>query len=193
MPARTLLIERYRGLARRAARTHVVADPMLHREDLESAAIVGLIEAVDRFEPDRGVPFEAFARPRVRGAVIDEMRRYGEGGSHVRQRGVDSQDAEHASNPWRTPVSLDRLSQSRVGLAGTAALDPAMEHIELRDRVGLSLGAVSPRQREVLVHYYGAGLTLREAGVRMGITEARASQLRTRALEHMRASMLAAV
>jgi RNA polymerase sigma factor FliA len=43
-----------------------------------------------------------------------------------------------------------------------------------------------PRQREVLERYYGQSLTLREAGVRMGISEARACQLHGRAIQNLR-------
>jgi RNA polymerase sigma factor FliA len=43
-----------------------------------------------------------------------------------------------------------------------------------------------PRQREVLERYYGQSLTLREAGLRMGISEARACQLHGRAIQNLR-------
>jgi RNA polymerase sigma factor (sigma-70 family) len=47
----------------------------VEEEDLVSAGTIGLIEAVDRYEPDRGVPFGPFAYRRIRGAMIDEIRR----------------------------------------------------------------------------------------------------------------------
>ena len=40
----------------------------LGRDDLEAAGIVGLIQAIDRFAPERGIPFEGYAALRVRGA-----------------------------------------------------------------------------------------------------------------------------
>jgi RNA polymerase sigma factor for flagellar operon FliA len=43
-------------------------------EDLHSAGILGLIDAVDKFNPERGVPFEAYADFRIRGAIFDELR-----------------------------------------------------------------------------------------------------------------------
>lgn len=42
--------------------------------DLVSAGIFGLIDAVERFDPERGVKFETFAVPRIRGAVLDGLR-----------------------------------------------------------------------------------------------------------------------
>jgi RNA polymerase sigma factor FliA len=42
--------------------------------DLVSAGVFGLIDAVERFDPERGVKFETFAVPRIRGAVLDGLR-----------------------------------------------------------------------------------------------------------------------
>ena len=42
--------------------------------ELVSVGVIGLIDAADRFEPSRGVPFTAFARPRVHGAMLDSLR-----------------------------------------------------------------------------------------------------------------------
>src|SRR5579863_3991306 len=46
----------------------------LDSEDLLSYGLIGLITAVDRFEPGRGIKFEAYATARIRGAVIDQLR-----------------------------------------------------------------------------------------------------------------------
>lgn len=46
----------------------------LSRDDLASAASLGLVLAADSFDPDRGVPFGAYARRRITGAIADEMR-----------------------------------------------------------------------------------------------------------------------
>lgn len=47
---------------------------LLEHEDLVSYGMIGLINAIDRFDLARGVRFEAFATPRIRGAVIDQLR-----------------------------------------------------------------------------------------------------------------------
>lgn len=46
----------------------------IHLDDLIGAAEEGLVEAALRFDPSRGVPFEAFARIRIRGAIVDAVR-----------------------------------------------------------------------------------------------------------------------
>jgi len=43
-------------------------------EDLVSYGIIGLIDAIERFEPDRNLRFETYAIPRIKGAIIDELR-----------------------------------------------------------------------------------------------------------------------
>ena len=85
--ARCALIERYVSLATRIARgMNVPVGAVAGPDDLESAALIGLIDAVDRFEPDRGVPFEGYASLRIRGAVLDEVRRVDELGRADRRR-----------------------------------------------------------------------------------------------------------
>jgi RNA polymerase sigma-B factor len=68
--ARDALIDRFRPLARRLARRYVTsAEPL---EDLVQVASVGLVAAVDRFDPDRGTAFTAFAIP----TILGELKRY---------------------------------------------------------------------------------------------------------------------
>jgi RNA polymerase sigma factor FliA len=43
-------------------------------QDLSSAAVIGLINAADRFDPSRGVQFKTFAEQHIRGAILDELR-----------------------------------------------------------------------------------------------------------------------
>ena len=42
--------------------------------DLEASGLLGLIQAVDHFDPGRGIKFETYAIPRIRGAILDELR-----------------------------------------------------------------------------------------------------------------------
>jgi RNA polymerase sigma factor for flagellar operon FliA len=46
----------------------------IHVEDLRSAGIIGLLDAIEKYDPSRGVPFEAYAEFRIRGAILDELR-----------------------------------------------------------------------------------------------------------------------
>src|SRR5260370_40138183 len=69
------LITQYSPLVRYVVgRLGIPQTSLLDADDLVSYGIIGLINAVDRFDPSRGVRFEAFAAVRIRGAVIDQLR-----------------------------------------------------------------------------------------------------------------------
>jgi RNA polymerase sigma factor FliA len=50
--------------------------PHVNRDDLTSAAMMALVQAARTFDPARGVPFPMFAKSRLRGAIIDELRQH---------------------------------------------------------------------------------------------------------------------
>lgn len=69
------LIVEYASLVRFVVgRLGIPPTSILDAEDLISYGVIGLINAIDRFDPSRGIRFEAFATPRIRGAVIDQLR-----------------------------------------------------------------------------------------------------------------------
>src|SRR5437763_2186186 len=73
---REAIIRDYAILARRAVeRLQITPWGCVSQEDLLSHAVIGLIDAVDRYDPEHGTPFEAFAMPRIRGAILDALRR----------------------------------------------------------------------------------------------------------------------
>src|SRR5436190_6344982 len=57
-----------------AARVAIGLPQRVEPADLVSYGIFGLIDAIDRFEPDRGATFESYAIARIKGAIIDELR-----------------------------------------------------------------------------------------------------------------------
>lgn len=50
-------------------------NPVLSKEDLISAGVIGLIEAYNRYDPSKKVKFRTFAEFRIRGAILDEIRK----------------------------------------------------------------------------------------------------------------------
>lgn len=71
----------------------------LRLEDLYSAGLLGFLSAVEDYDPERGVEFGAYALPRIRGAIFDELRRMDCVPRRVRRK---IKDAERA---------IDRLTQ----------------------------------------------------------------------------------
>lgn len=74
------------------------------KDDLESAAMFGLYQAARTFDPDRGVPFAAFARQRIRGAVVDELRSRDWAGRSVR---TDVKKVSNAQDDLRAALGRE--------------------------------------------------------------------------------------
>ena len=72
---RNRLVEHYLYLARfTAERIRVKLPDEVDVDDLMSAGIFGLVDAIDAFDLARGVKFETYCAPRIRGAILDELR-----------------------------------------------------------------------------------------------------------------------
>jgi RNA polymerase sigma factor FliA len=73
--ARQELIGKYLPLVRTVAARMAMGFPRsVEITDLVNTGVIGLIEAFGNFDPDRGVKFETYAVPRIRGAILDELR-----------------------------------------------------------------------------------------------------------------------
>jgi RNA polymerase sigma factor for flagellar operon FliA len=197
-------------------------------EDILSFGVLGLLDAVDRFEPERGFCFQTFAVPRIRGAILDELRRFdwiSRSGREKLQKfertleniaktkgttddaslmiamGMDEQSykdlLEIASRSY--VVSLDDVlaledgdmqREETIEDEQPSALD-ILEQTEELDLVVNSLKKLPDRERTLLSLYYYEGLTLKEIGLVLGVTESRVSQLHGRALSLLRAELRA--
>lgn len=89
-------LKKYSPLVRRLAH-HMIAKlpPSVEVDDLIQVGMIGLTEAIARFEPSQGVQFETFASQRIRGAMIDELR---EGDWMSRGSRKSQKDIEQAVN-----------------------------------------------------------------------------------------------
>jgi RNA polymerase sigma factor for flagellar operon FliA len=73
--SRNLLLEHYRYLVKYCAeRLHSKLPDKVELDDLISAGTFGLMDAIDAFDPERGVKFETYCSPRIRGSILDELR-----------------------------------------------------------------------------------------------------------------------
>lgn len=85
---RNRIVEKYLPLVRAMAeRLAQRLPPHVEVEDLVSAGTIGLVGAVENYDPDRGVKFETYCRKRVAGAMFDELRRQDWLPREVRDRG----------------------------------------------------------------------------------------------------------
>ncbi len=73
--SRNRLLEHYRHLVRYAAeRLHSKLPDKVELDDLISSGTFGLMDAIDAYDPSRGVKFETYCSPRIRGSILDELR-----------------------------------------------------------------------------------------------------------------------
>ena len=76
IPAESALVERYLPLVRSAlGRLAMTLPDHVDQDDLNSAGLIGLLQALRNYDPSCGTTFETYARVRVRGAMLDELRR----------------------------------------------------------------------------------------------------------------------
>ncbi len=90
---RNALIKQYQPLVRRLAH-HMMAKlpPSVEVDDLIQVGLIGLADALSRFEATQGVQFETFATQRIRGAMLDELREndWMSRGSRKSQKDIES-------------------------------------------------------------------------------------------------------
>ena len=89
----------------------------IDREDLLGYGTIGLIEAVDRFDPSRGVRFETYAIQRIRGAIIDQLRRLDPVTRGVRQRAAQIERAMSELSMERGTMPDDGEVAERLGMS----------------------------------------------------------------------------
>lgn len=72
---RNVLLEHYRDLVKYSAeRLHSKLPDKVELDDLISAGTFGLMDAIDAYDPSRGVKFETYCAPRIKGSILDELR-----------------------------------------------------------------------------------------------------------------------
>ena len=92
--------------------------------DLISYGLMGLIGAIERFEPERGIKFETFAMTRIRGAIIDELRSLDWVPRSVRSRAreIEAAQAKLEHELQRAPSEAELAAKARHQRGRTADL-----------------------------------------------------------------------
>jgi RNA polymerase sigma factor for flagellar operon FliA len=214
--AREQLAERYTGFARMLAATFYARH---YRDDTEFGdyyqfACVGLMEALDRFDPALGVQFRTYATHRMQGALIDGLERMTEKrqqiAAHARlraQRMESIAQALPAGEASRLPAQvLAFVAEVGLGLAlswmleGTGMVQeesraqsiPFYRSVELRQlrQQLLDLVEVLPAQERTVVRsHYLQEQAFEEIARQLGLTRGRISQIHRQAIERLRNSM----
>lgn len=184
-------------------------------DDLVAAGMLGLVSAAERFDASRGEPFLGFAEKRIRGAVLDELRRGDMMPRRVRtmarkvgttiaaleqQHGGPVDDAKVAEalgvSVEHYRADLEQLVHVTVGALDDLEHAPPVsqdsspaataERRLLLERVRAAISSLGERDVLVLSLYYNEELTYIEIGKVLGITSSRVCQLHGRAVQRIR-------
>ena len=158
------------------------------REDLIAWGVLGLVQAAQRYRDDRGSSFSSYAARRVRGQVLDALRERDPLTRSARRAFRAAREANaDLPNPV-TETSLDKYLDAGFEPRPPSALLPGASGP--RDPrwpvVARELLALPRVERTVLALSYGRGLTLKEIGVQVGLSESGVCRVRSRALTKMR-------
>lgn len=207
---REVLFNRYVGLAVLLARRHCRRHAALRTEraEFEQLAYEGLLQAIDRYDPLRAIPFSAFARRRIAGSIADGAARMSEVGAQLRARHRLEQERLRSLAAAELPTphddSLERLSELAVGLAlgimleGTTLFcaheqrDPApsayesLAWREMQARLAEEVRKLPPKEAAVVRQHYEHGLSFAQIAQLLELSKGRVSQLHVAAIARLR-------
>lgn len=205
---RTALFIRYMAFARRAAHDewHRTGGHGLEREDFEQLANEGLLEAIDRFDAAREGRFESYARHRIRGSILNGLRKASEASSQFSYRKRVERERLRSLRT-KAETSLPALEQL-ANLAVTVALGTLLEthaemepdHIasdaptafetlawnQLCGEVGKRIAQLPDNEAFVLDQHYRHGLQFQQIAGLLGVSKGRVSQLHAQGLAKLR-------
>jgi RNA polymerase sigma factor FliA len=216
--ARAKLIELHLPYARVVAASYY--GQRYHNEvefaDYFQLASLGLIEALDRFDPSFGVQFRTFASRRMHGSILDGLERATEKQQQIAtrqrleaQRRESLKDTGASSPASRTPEQLLKYV-AEAGLAfalgwlldGTGMVEAGekTENIpfyrsvamrELREHVLELVNALPVQEKVVIQSHYLQEVSFEEISARLGLSRGRISQIHRTGLIHLREAMVA--
>ena len=206
-------VEMARRIALRVARR---VPEWMSYDDLIASAMVGLTEAADRYDSARGEPFPGFAEKRIRGAVLDELRRGDIMPRRARQnaRKVGQTIKELEGKLGRPPedeevakaldIPLDEYKEDLEQLTHVAVVsispqllqthadaepdvETQMQRAQLSKALRDGLKQLPERDATILSLYYIEEVNYGEIAQLLGVTESRVCQLHGRAISRLRA------
>ncbi len=160
------------------------------RDDLVAAGAFGLIDALRKGGDTRGPAFEWYARVRIRGAILDELRTQDWLTRRARNRVKAAADNENGFRA--TIVGLDDLPPdlSALGLADHSRSPQKLteESIE-RAAIAAVVNRLPDRERQIVTSYYFKQIPFKTIAQHLGVSEPRVSQLHARAMQLLKEAL----
>jgi RNA polymerase sigma factor for flagellar operon FliA len=176
--------------------------------DLIEDGVFGLIAAAQRYDPARGVSFPLYAKHRIRGAIVDGLRRMDHLSRDMRSKVKKADASTLESEPGRDPAPGvytwtgvwpeqcgAGIAPGRAGCSSAKPCEPVADagsrpdvaagDAELSGVLRNAMKSLPARYGQIVALYHWRGLTMREIGRAFGINESRVSQIHKRALELM--------
>jgi RNA polymerase sigma factor for flagellar operon FliA len=179
-------------------------------ENLESAGVLGLVEAAAKFDPNRNAQFKTFAYLRIRGAIVDELRRNSPLPQHMLTRvavvrrayrtlphpvtvealasatGLTTDEVADALSAERFTRTLSwEQSAEPSGQAPVRTVDPPdaeTERWETIQQLSDAIEALPHKERTAVTLYYREDLRLKEISEIMQLSPSRISRLLSKAI-----------
>ena len=167
-------------------------------DDLVGYGIFGLIDAIDKFDYGKNVKFETYASLRIRGAILDQIRKMDWIPRSLRQKQkrieaamakIESETGHIASDEELAAEFTEAGSEVKMESAGNSHFDQpeeAIEKEELKKMMVRAIDSLTEKERSVVVLYYYEDMTLKEISLTLEVSESRVSQLHTKALNKMK-------
>ncbi|MEZ0121110.1 MAG: RNA polymerase sigma factor FliA [Candidatus Reddybacter sp.] len=187
-------------------------------DDLTQVGLIGLLEAAKSYRTGHGASFETFAGIRIRGAILDEVRRFDWSPRGIQQKArwlaQATRSAEIALQ--RCPrdsevaaqlgIEMDEYYQllrdtaackatfvdaTEVDLPDTDTPQDRVHDAAFQTALTAHIGQLPEREKTLMSLYYDDELNLKEIGAVLDISESRVSQIHSQILSKLRSSLLA--
>ena len=158
---------------------------IVDEKDYFQFGIEGLSEAIERFDPDYGTKFETYAIQRIRGKIIDELRKL-----QIKPRvNYDDKDAVKYSNvSLSSTFDSDDEGYTLAEVIPSDAKEPDSTVIqsEMKEILVEEIKNLSERDRLIITLYYYENLNYKEIASVLKITVSRVSQVHTRIIKKLK-------
>ena len=154
------------------------------REDLIAWGVLGLVQAAQRYREGTQASFGAYAAKRVRGQILDALRERDPLTRSARRAYRAAREVDPDLPAPTVELSLDRYMEH--GAEPPTVTRCRAKRDERWERVARELPSLPRLERQVLVLTYGRGMTLKEVGARVGLSESGVCRARARALLRLR-------
>lgn len=155
---------------------------ILDDRDYFQFGIEGLSEAVDRFDPNYGTKFETYAIQRIRGKIIDELRKIS-----IKPRVQTEDDVQYVNVSINSPVNdEDNFLLYEILPDDNEKPNEIAEKEEAKELLINAIQKLEERDRMIITLYYYENLNYKEIAKLLKITVSRVSQVHTRILSNLK-------